>query len=149
MKKTFPIFFLLILLQGCWLVSRHWNLGDCQESSSGIYGCIVTVPKCSATVGLSVIIHRQNATNPPPTSMRIQIQNKESQIIEIQGKNPFIHLKPDESYELEIKPDYEINKGGICRFDTHTGAIRIAIKILSGRPDGATISIVGDSSDGI
>ena len=113
------------------------------------YGCSVTVPKCSASVGLYVIINRQNATNPPPTSMRIQIQNKESKIIEIQGKNPFIHLKPDESYELEITPDFEINEGGICRFDTHTGAVRIAINILSGRPDGATIRIVGESSDGL
>src|SRR5476651_1147617 len=103
MKKIFPILFLLILIQGCGLIWKHWNLGDCQESSTGTYGCIVTVPKCSAGVRLSVMVHRQNAINPPPASMRIQIQNKESQTIEIQGKNPFIHLKPNENYELEIK----------------------------------------------
>ena len=151
-KKIFPIFLLLTLVQGCaimWGVwERHWDLGVCRESAAGIYGCSVKVPKCSAGVRLSIIIHRKNTQIPASASMRIQIQNQESHTIEIQGRNPAVYLKAGESFEFNISPNYEINRGFIRSFDTHSGAIRIAINILSGRPEGATISIVGEASDG-
>ena len=156
--SVFTTAILLILVQGCVYVGslrygvweRHWNLGACSELPLGTYGCAVKVTKSSAGVGLSVIINRKNTQIPPPANMTIQIQNKESHTIEIQGANPFIHLKPNESHELEVSPNYEIKtpEGNICAFDTHEGAIKIAINILSGRPEGATISIVGEASSG-
>ena len=79
--------------------------------------------------------------------MRIRITNKESHIIEIQGFSSNVYLKPNESYEFTT-PKYEINDIEICGFDTHSGSIRVAVNILSGKPEGATIRIGGRASDG-
>jgi hypothetical protein len=152
MKKILPIF-LLILVQGCAIMYgawwRHWDLGVCQESPAGVYGRTVKVPKCSAAVRMFAVIHRDNIPISKTASMRIRIQNKESHTITIEGlETRYVYLKPDESFELDITPNYESNLGYICCFDTRNGSIKVAIDILSGRPEGATISIVGEASDG-
>lgn len=146
MKKAIPIL-LLMLLQGCMTWSRHWDLGVCRESSIGIYSCAVRIPKCSAVVHLIVKIHHENTQKVGAESMTIRIQNKESHAIEIQGIAPFVHLKPDASYEL-ITPRLEINDIDICSFDTHSGSIKVIVDVLSGKPAEATISIAAGASDG-
>jgi hypothetical protein len=150
--------FFLTLAQGCvWC--RHWNLGACQELPSGIYGRAVKVPSFSAGVNVFLAVDtgpKSFPYNPDPNpplfanNVKVRIQNKESHTIEIQGRNPFVYLKPGESLELDITHNStnEINQVSVCSLDTHSGAIKIEVDILSGRPKGATVIIRGWSCDG-
>jgi hypothetical protein len=154
------ITFFLTLVQGCvWC--RHWNLGACQELPNGIYGHTVKAPRFSAGVNVYLAVdtgpkHFPYNPNPNPpqfgASVKVRIQNKESHTIEIQGLNTGnVYLKPEESFELDIthNPTNEINEVPVCSLDTHSGAIKIEVDVLNGRPKGATVIIRGESCDGI
>lgn len=150
MKSRVFTFFLasLFFIQGC-VICRHWNFGTCRESTPNIYSCSFKAPKFSAGVDLFLIIHRAtNSPIPEEKTMRIRIQNNGNQDAHIQGIVPFVNLKPRESFEFNIVPSYESNKGSICSLDTHEGSNKITIDILSGIPKGATVEIVGNSCDG-
>src|ERR1035437_2228060 len=144
--------FFLTLVQGCvWC--RHWNLGACQELPNGIYGRTIKAPRFSAGVNVYLAVATDHQ-NPPQfgNSVKVRIQNKESHTIELQGALTHgIYLKPNESFELDIthNPTNEINEVPVCSLDTHSGAIKIEVDVLNGRPKGATVIIRGESCDGI
>jgi hypothetical protein len=136
---------LIIMIQGCVTWQRTWNLGVCEESATGSYGCIVKVPKSAAAAHLSAEIKPLKITV-PSTDLKVKLRNNESHTIEIQGLDTgAAYLKPDEDFVVLSKRD----AGGwaICSFDTSEGAIRLGVEILGGKPAGTAIRIVAHSSD--
>jgi hypothetical protein len=135
------------------IVQREWNLGTCRESADGTYGCTIKIPKCSAgSVHVGLAIHRENALIPEVQTMKLRIQNMESHATECLGK----HLEPNESFEIDIKANYWKNSRGehsggadVGSFNMIDGSMKVRIDILSGRPKGATITIVALASEGL
>jgi hypothetical protein len=138
---------LIIMIQGCVTWQRTWNLGVCEESATGAYGCLVKVPKSAAAVHLSAKIEPlNNAQVVPSTDLKVKLRNNESHTIEIEGLDAgAAYLKPGEDFVVLAKRD----AGGwaICSFDTSEGAIRFGVEILGGKPAGTTICIRAHSSD--
>jgi hypothetical protein len=120
MKKVIPILF-LVLLQGCLIWSRQWDLGTCRELSPGIYSCIVKVkfPKGFDGVSVGINIVYKTEKHLPVKSLKIRIENEESYPIHIQGISEFVVvLKPGESHELTVTVSQYTNGAGadICGF---------------------------------
>jgi hypothetical protein len=148
--------FLCALMTGCGtvfalLVERNWDLGVCRESESGSCGCAVKVPKCLAGVGLFAKVEPESiaAGHPFETgNLRFRMQNQESHMVVIQGlETEFVILQPGESTILKARSGGD-KLGYICSLDTSEAPLRFTIEVL-GRPEGATIRILGHSSDAL
>ena len=143
---------LAILAQGCVTWERTWNLGVCQESVTGSYGCTVKVPKSLAGAELIAEISSATDTNSPlNVDLRLRLQNKDSRIIEIQGlPGGNVFLKPGDSFEVQTGPS---NGGQRYRdagfFNTSDGAIKLGIDVVGGKPKEGKIRIMAHSSDAI
>ncbi|MGA2802016.1 MAG: hypothetical protein ABSE97_06580 [Verrucomicrobiota bacterium] len=143
---------LAMLAQGCVTWERTWNLGVCQESVTGSYGCTVKVPKTLAGVDLIAEISSAADTNTLlNVDLRLRLQNKDSRSIEIQGlPGGSVFLKPGDSLEVQTGP----SNGGqrdrhACFLNTNDGAIKLGIDVLGGKPKEGTIRIMAHSSDAI
>jgi hypothetical protein len=137
MKKVIPILF-LVLLQGCLMWSRQWDLGTCRELSPGIYSCIVKVkfPKSFDGVSVGVNIFFETEKHLPVKNLKIRIENEESHTIQIQGISPFVLLKPGESHELTVTVGQDTNGAYVCGFGE---SARVKFEVSGENLDGTTI----------
>ena len=89
-------------------------------------------------------MHHEDPKVSGAPSMRIAIRNEGPETIEIQGAAPFVYLRPGETHQLTT-PKVDVNDIWICCFVAKS---RVAVDILSGQPERATISLAAYSSDG-
>jgi len=128
--------------------SRQWDLGTCPKISTGVYSCVLKVPKSSAVVNVGADIIHKTDNYIPVKSLRIRIENEESHEIQIQGISPFVILKPGESHEFTVMvgpATKGVDGAYICAFNT---AVRVKIDIFGEILDDATIKIDGLGGDG-
>lgn len=148
MKKAVPFLF-LILLQGCLVWSRQWDLGMCRELSPGHYSCTLKIPKSSEVVSVGVKIFYKTEKHVQAKKLRIRIENEESHTIQIQGISPFVLLKPNETTEFDVKvgpATKGVDGAYICAFNT---AVRVKFDIYGENLDGSTIRIKGLGGGGL
>lgn len=145
MKKYLAVF-LALICAGCLTWSRTWILGTCRQTSSGSYGCTVTVPKCGA--GIEIRAQIVPETLPLPSNdLKVKITNYETRVIVIEGiPAPFVYLAPGGTCELVGRRG--MSRWTICGFDTSEHSIKLGIELLGEKPKDGPIQITGFASDG-
>ena len=145
MKRLLPIL-LVMVCEGCVTSEHNWNLGKLREDDEGVYGSIVIIPKSIAGVMLMARIEKVTL-EVPSVDLHFRIRNEENHVIEIQGRDPFVHLQPGESFELLARR----GSGGwiVCFLDTGSGRVKLRVDIVGGRPKESDIRMVAHASDAL
>ena len=145
MKKYIPFLFVL-LLQGCLTGEWKWDFGTCRETSAGVYSCNVKVLWSPEVVNIGADIYSNAEKHSPIKSLKIQIENEESNPIQIQGISPSVVLNPGETHEFsvtvgeDVTGPHHIGGAYICAFNS---PVRVKFTISGENLDGAIIKLSG------